>query len=51
MNLLRTTGVATVPGSAFYHDQGGENLLRFCFAKTDSVLDEACERLLRLERG
>jgi aminotransferase len=51
MNLLRATGVATVPGSAFYHDQGGENLLRFCFAKTDSVLDEACERLLRLQRG
>jgi aminotransferase len=51
MNLLRRTGVATVPGSAFYHDGGGENILRFCFAKTDSVLEDACERLLRLERG
>jgi aminotransferase len=48
MNLLRRTGVATVPGSAYYHDAAGENLLRFCFAKTDSLLDEACERLLRL---
>jgi aminotransferase len=48
MTLLQKTGVATVPGSAFYHDQGGENLLRFCFAKTNEVLDEACERLCRL---
>ena len=51
MNLLGRTGVATVPGSAFYHDEGGESMLRFCFAKTESVLEEACQRLLRLERG
>jgi aminotransferase len=47
MNLLRKTGVASVPGEAFYHDDGGENLARFCFAKEDHILDEACERLLR----
>ena len=45
MNLLRKTGVACVPGGAFYHDDGGENLARFCFAKEDHILDEACERL------
>jgi hypothetical protein len=37
------------PGKAFYHDDGGENLLRFCFAKEDPVLDEACRRLERLK--
>ncbi|RJR54282.1 MAG: pyridoxal phosphate-dependent aminotransferase, partial [Desulfobacteraceae bacterium] len=36
MNLLRHTGVASVPGEAFYHDDAGENLARFCFAKEDS---------------
>jgi aminotransferase len=48
MYLLNRTGVASVPGSAFYHDQSGENLLRFCFAKRNEILDEACERLLKL---
>ena len=41
--------MASVPGKAFYHDDGGENLLRFCFAKEDSVLDEACRRLESLK--
>jgi aminotransferase len=34
-----------VAGSAFYHGDGGENLIRFCFAKTDAELAEACRRL------
>lgn len=45
MTLLHETGVATVAGSAFYHDGGGENLIRFCFAKTDTELQEASRRL------
>jgi len=45
MHLLEKTGVACVPGSAFYHDASGEDLARFCFAKEDQVLDEACRRL------
>jgi aminotransferase len=48
MHLLEQTGVATVAGSAFYHGNGGENLVRFCFAKTDAELAEACKRLKRL---
>jgi len=48
MHILRKTGVACVPGSAFYHDDSGENLARFCFAKEDAVLDEACDRLKKL---
>jgi aminotransferase len=45
LHLLQQTGVATVAGSAFYHGDGGENLIRFCFAKTDAELAEACRRL------
>jgi aminotransferase len=48
MYLLEKTGVATVPGNAFYHDDGGENLIRFCYAKTDADLENACERLRKL---
>ncbi|PYP93041.1 MAG: aminotransferase [Candidatus Angelobacter sp. Gp1-AA117] len=48
MYLLRETGVASVAGSAFYHGSGGENLVRFCFAKTDAELSEACRRLRAL---
>jgi aminotransferase len=43
--LLRETGVAAVAGSAFFRPGRGENLLRFCFAKRDADLDEACRRL------
>jgi aminotransferase len=47
-NLLAATGVAAVAGSAFFRPGRGENLLRFCFAKKDVDLDEACARLRRL---
>lgn len=43
--LLARTGVASVAGSAFFRPGGGENLLRFCFAKKDADLNAACERL------
>jgi len=47
-NLLAATGVAAVAGSAFFRAGRGEDLLRFCFAKNDAELDEACTRLRRL---
>jgi aminotransferase len=47
-SLLAATGVAAVAGSAFFRPGRGENLLRFCFAKKDDELDEACARLRRL---
>jgi len=47
-HLLAATGVAAVAGSAFYRPGGGEELLRFCFAKKDHELDDACARLRRL---
>jgi aminotransferase len=47
-NLLAATGVAAVAGSAFFRPGRGENLLRFCFAKKDHELDQACARLRKL---
>ncbi|MBE0683419.1 MAG: pyridoxal phosphate-dependent aminotransferase [Anaerolineales bacterium] len=45
MYLLQKTGVATVPGEAFYSHHRGQNLVRFCFAKDNAIIDEACQRL------
>ena len=47
-HLLSVTGVASVAGSAFFRPGRGEDLLRFCFAKKDADLDDACARLRRL---
>jgi aminotransferase len=47
-SLLHATGVAAVAGSAFYRPGRGENLLRYCFAKQDAELEEACARLRKL---
>jgi aminotransferase len=47
--LLAKTGVAAVAGSAFFRPGGGEDLLRFCFAKKDADLDEACARWRKLQ--
>ncbi|MCK5071029.1 MAG: pyridoxal phosphate-dependent aminotransferase [Desulfocapsa sp.] len=51
MFILEKTGVASVPGRAFYHDDSGKNLVRFCFAKESDVLDDACERLKNLKNN
>ena len=48
MELLRRVGVASVPGEAFFSGTGGESLLRFCYAKEDADLEEACRRLRSL---
>lgn len=43
--LIREAGVATIPVSAFCRDDPMRGYLRFCFAKQQSTLDEAVERL------
>lgn len=48
--LLERTGVASVPGRAFYREAEGKRLVRFCFALEDPLLDEACVRLRALRR-
>jgi aminotransferase len=45
MYLLDKTGVAGVPGEAFFTGPEGAQFVRFCYAKTDADLDEACRRL------
>jgi len=46
--LLEKTGVACVPGSAFYQGAVGESLARFCFAKEMDILEDAMQRLRSL---
>lgn len=46
--LLEKTGIATVPGSSFYQGSDGDSLIRFCFAKDDSVLLDAGRRMQSL---
>lgn len=49
-HLVRDLGVATVPGSSFFHDKAlGRQYIRFCFCKQDSTLDAAIERLRKLQ--
>ena len=48
MYLLKKTGVAGVPGEAFFQRNDGARYVRFSFAKTDADLDVACERLKTL---
>ena len=46
--LLRDVGVASIPVSPFYATPPRLNVVRFCFAKEDSTLDEAAERLCKM---
>jgi aminotransferase len=44
--MTREIGVATVPGSSFYHDATlGRSLVRFAFCKTRETLLAAAARL------
>ncbi len=43
--LTQKYGVACIPVSAFYSNKQDNKLVRFCFAKKEKTLLEACERL------
>jgi len=45
MYLLDQTGVASVPGESFFKGPEGKEIVRFCFAKEDDVIEDACRRL------
>ncbi len=47
-NLTILNKVASIPVSAFYHNQLDERVIRFCFAKKEETLDAALEKLNRL---
>ena len=49
MYLLNKTGVASVPGRSFFTGADGERIARFCFAKEDEVIEDACRRLRALD--
>ena len=52
MYLVKEIGVTTVPGSSFYaHPELGKTKIRFCFPKTDEMLEEAGRRLEKLARA
>jgi aspartate/methionine/tyrosine aminotransferase len=47
--LAKEVGVATVPGTSFYHNpETGESLTRFAFCKKPETLERAAERLVTL---
>lgn len=49
LKLLDLTGIATVPGTAFYHSPAmGRDQVRFCFAKNEKTIEAVCRRLERL---
>jgi aminotransferase len=48
VRLIEEARVAAIPGAAFYSGNGGDHLLRFCFAKDFDALEEACARLRTL---
>jgi len=45
VRLVKEFGVATIPTSAFYAEGNDNKVLRFCFAKKESTLEEAAARL------
>lgn len=48
--LTREHGVAVIPVSVFYATPPEQRIIRFCFAKTDSTLQEAAKRLRAVSR-
>jgi len=46
-DIIRKAGVAAIPLSAFYRNDGPPHFIRFCFCKQDNVLTEAAKRLKR----
>ena len=48
VRLTAEFGVATIPVSAFYKNSVDNKVLRFCFAKKETTLDEAVNRLLKI---
>ena len=48
IRLTKEYGVATIPVSAFYKEVLDNKVLRFCFAKKESTLEEAANRLMKI---
>jgi len=48
IRLTKEYGVATIPTSVFYKNGQDNKVLRFCFSKNESTLEEAANRLMKL---
>jgi len=48
IRLVKEAGVATIPVSAFYKNPTDNKVLRFCFAKKESTLEQAAKKLQKL---
>jgi methionine transaminase len=48
VQLVKENSVATIPVSAFYKTPVENKTLRFCFAKKESTLDAAVEKLIKM---
>ncbi|MBK7121716.1 MAG: methionine aminotransferase [Chitinophagaceae bacterium] len=48
IRLTKEYGVATIPASVFYKNGEDNKVLRFCFSKKESTLEEAANRLMKL---
>jgi methionine aminotransferase len=46
--LTAEFGVAAIPVSSFFSDKRDDKVIRFCFAKTEDVLEQAGERLAKV---
>lgn len=47
IRLTKEAGVTAIPVSVFYKHETNHQVIRFCFAKKDSTLEEAAARLIR----
>jgi methionine aminotransferase len=47
IRITKQYGVATIPASAFYTTPKDDHVIRFCFAKKETTLEEAVNRLTK----
>jgi methionine aminotransferase len=48
IRLTKEFGVAAIPVSAFYHNGKDDHVVRFCFAKKETTLEQAAARLKKI---
>jgi len=48
IRLTKEYGVTVIPVSAFYREEKNNRVVRFCFAKKESTLEAAVDRLIKL---
>lgn len=48
IRITKEFGIATIPVSAFYRAGNNDKVIRFCFAKKESTLEQAAERLKKI---